>query len=185
MPPSPPRFDTGHRRHSLARRLRKAWTIWGVPLVALGVMAIVWAVFRPPAPDEGWTEVTQDFALCGASDRRAAACVVDGDTVVIGFGEQRRRIRLTGFDTPEINGACDAERTLAQTAKMRLHSWIGEGAFEWNGGASPPRDKYGRELRAARRIAPDGKPQLLSEMMIDAGLAERGGWGARPRDWCR
>ncbi|QPC98930.1 thermonuclease family protein [Qipengyuania soli] len=92
---------------------------------------------------------------------------------------QWRRIRLTGFDAPEMDGACAAERTRAQEAKRALHAWLAGGPFEWNGGADPPRDKYGRELRAARR----GKDEL-ADHMIGLGLAEGGGWTTQRIDWC-
>lgn len=129
-------------------------------------------------------QVTDRFALCGSGGARESGCVVDGDTVVIGFGSQRRRIRLTGFDAPELDGACEAERGLAVTARGRLHQWLSEGAFEWNGADDPPRDQYGRELRRARRVDKDGNTDDLAETMIASGLAAESGWGTEPKDWC-
>ncbi|MEM7779470.1 MAG: hypothetical protein AAF697_03650 [Pseudomonadota bacterium] len=160
------------------------WLLWRVPVLALIVMAAWWFGFRPIAMEQGWVEVTEDFALCGGEGPTAAGCVVDGDTLVIGFGSERRRIRLTGFDAPELEGACGLEEVLAQSAKEELHKWLGEGPFEWNGDADPPRDQYGRELRAARRILPDGSRDYLADAMIATGLAAESGWGTTPRDWC-
>lgn len=147
-------------------------------------MAAWWYGFRPIAQEQGWVEVRHGFAICGASGERQPGCVVDGDTLVIGFGSEQRRIRLTGFDTPELEGACQAESDLARTARQRLHDWLAEGAFEWNGADDPPRDQYGRELRSIRRVSADGSREYLAETMIAAGLASESGWGAAPIDWC-
>lgn len=155
-----------------------------MPILLLFVMAVWWIGFRPVSNEQDWVRVDDSFGLCGAAAPRRAGCVVDGDTVVIGFGSQRRRIRLTGFDAPELNGACDAESRLAITARDRLHQWLDEGPFEWSGGAEPPRDQYGRELRAARRIAQVGRPERLADMMVEAGLASESGWGTVQIDWC-
>lgn len=147
-------------------------------------MAVWYLGFRPIAMEQGWVEVTEDFALCGESGVRAAGCVVDGDTVIIGFGSERRRIRLTGFDAPELDGACEAESQLAAAARIQLYDWLGEGTFEWNGELDPPRDQYGRELRTARRISSNGERDYLAEAMIGSGLAAESGWGATPENWC-
>ncbi|KLE34127.1 thermonuclease family protein [Aurantiacibacter luteus] len=107
---------------------------------------------------------------------RSAVCVVDGDTLRIG----ERRVRLTGFDTPEIEGACPAERVKAVEAREELLRWLNAGPFELDGGADPERDKYGRELRAARRGS-----DLLADHMLAAGLAHGGGWADWGEiDWC-
>ncbi len=110
-------------------------------------------------------DVTLSFPLCAAPGY-AANCVIDGDTIRIG----KRRIRLTGFDAPELNGQCPAERTAARQAQAELVRWLALGPFQLDGGDDPPRDQYGRELRAARRLAPSGELQLLSDHMIAAHL---------------
>lgn len=135
--------------------------------------------------EQDWVRVTDSFGLCGTGTARSDGCVVDGDTVVIGFGSQRRRIRLTGFDAPELEGACAAESERANAARERLHQWLGKGPFEWTGGAKPPRDQYGRELRSARRIGADGRVDDLAEAMINTGFASESGWGAIQVDWCK
>jgi endonuclease YncB( thermonuclease family) len=160
------------------------WLLWRVPVLLLAVMALWWFGFRPFAGEQGWVPVSERFALCGKGGARAASCVVDGDTVVIGGGRAQRRIRLTGFDAPELEGACLAERRLALEAQRALHTWLARGGFEWNGGADPPRDQYGRELRAARRSAPGGRRELLANHMITRGLAGESGWGSSPVNWC-
>lgn len=157
--------------------------MWRVPALALIVMAAWWFVFRPIAQEQGWVTVDEGFALCGGGTRQPG-CVVDGDTVIIGYGSERRRIRLTGFDAPEIDGPCEAERELAIAARAHLHEWLTEGPFEWNGADDPPRDQYGRELRRARRSGADGTSEELAEAMIASGLASESGWGIPRKDWC-
>ena len=75
-----------------------------MPILALIVMGVWWFVIKPITQEQGHVRVETGFALCGEGARQKA-CVVDGDTVHIGFGSDRRRIRLTGFDAPEIDGA--------------------------------------------------------------------------------
>ena len=178
------RFRRPPRRSAARARLVDWWLLWRVPLLALFVMAIWWFAFRPLIQERGWIAVNEDFVICGITGESASGCVVDGDTVVLGFGSERRRIRLTGFDAPELDGACEAERELAITARARLLDWLSAGSFEWNGDAEAPRDQYGRELRAARRIAADGSREYLADTMIASGLASESGWGSYPIDWC-
>ena len=116
------------------------------------------------------------FTLCG--EKRAARCVIDGDTVMLG----QRRVRLTGYDAPELDGACEAERLLARRAQAALRDWLGRGPFQLHGGENPPLDAYGRELRAARRNDAAGQ-EWLAETMLEAGLARNTGWGAGAPGW--
>lgn len=126
-----------------------------------------------------------DFPICGDSSSGAEGCVADGDTIIIGFGKDRRRIRLTGFDTPELNGACAAERKTALDAQKALRDWLALGVFQWNGADAPPYDQYGRELREVRRKSPQGETEYLAQTMIGRGLASESGWGSEPMDWCK
>lgn len=170
------------------------WRKWRFAVVLLVMMAVWWFVWRPEPQQQSWTRVSDGFALCaskpGDSDaadsggNTKAGCVIDGDTLIIGFGPDRRRIRLTGFDAPELDGACPEERRLAIAARTRLHTWLDDGPFEWTGGQDPPYDQYGRELRAASRIGSDGERETLAQVMIDSGLASASGWGSEMRDWC-
>lgn len=169
----PLRFDAAWNRR---RRWRQAWRRWRWLLPALVIAALaLWRGVSGSAGQE-WTLAPRPFTICGQA--RALACVVDGDTVRIG----ERRIRLTGFDAPEMDGACAAERIRAVEAREELARWLNAGAFEMDGGADPPRDRYGRELRAARRASPQGE-ESLADHMVDAGLAEGDGW-LDGRDWC-
>ena len=138
------------------------------------LLVVLWAVSRDRlSPPEPISVVNMRFGICG--ERGGEACVIDGDTLAIG----QRRVRLTGYDAPELEGACEAERAKARAARAELHAWLAKGRFSWTGGTEPPRDQYGRELREARR-----GDALLADHMIDAGLAEGSGWGAVRVEWC-
>ncbi len=167
--------------------LRRWLIIWRVPLLALVVMAAWWFIFRPlmGAGPEEWVQIERSFKICGqGSSAPSQGCVIDGDTLAIGFGGSARRIRITGFDAPELDGACEAESTQAIRARDALHNWLWHGGIEWSGADDPPFDQYGRELRAMRRPLSGGRYEYLAEHMIEAGLAAESGWGTTPRDWC-
>ncbi|WP_221540595.1 thermonuclease family protein [Qipengyuania huizhouensis] len=152
-------------------RKRRGGARWIVVLLLVaGAWLLLRDVLQPPPPVSA---VDMRFGICG--EGASAACVIDGDTLAIG----QRRVRLTGYDAPEMDGACAAERAKAVEARDALSGWLAQGRFSWTGGAEPPRDQYGRELREARR-----GEDLLADHMIAAGLAEGSGWGAEERDWC-
>ncbi|MDY7096772.1 MAG: thermonuclease family protein [Pseudomonadota bacterium] len=158
--------------------------IWRVPVLVTIVSALYWYVVRPITDQQAWSAESTAISLCGEAPR-TSACVIDGDTILISQSGQRpRRIRLTGYDAPELDGACEAERKLALQARRTLAQWLARGPFEWTGADDPPFDQYGRELREVRRAEADGKLQLLADFMIGSGLASESGWGASPTDWC-
>ncbi|MXP31232.1 thermonuclease family protein [Parerythrobacter jejuensis] len=166
----PLRFDARWTRKRRWRaRLRKAGWWLVIALIAAGI----WFARDRLMPVQEWQEVRLDLPICGT--RGAAGCVVDGDTIAIG----KRRVRLTGFDAPELDGACDAEREAARIARSALHDWLAQGPFEWSGGDAPPYDQYGRELRSIRR-----GDEELGETLIARGLARESGWGFPRSDWC-
>ena len=172
------------RRRSRTRRsLVQWWVLWRVPVLLLVIMTSWWFLYRPYVEASAeWVRVEHEFGICGERGR-PIACVSDGDTVTIGYGSTARRIRLTGFDAPEIDGACPAESAEALRAQSALQNWLNRGPLEWDGGSDPPRDRYGRELRRASRVQPDGSRQMLADHMIDTGLAEGpGAWESR--NWC-
>ena len=80
---------------ALVFALAIGWFLWGDRLV-------------PPPPQ---SEVAITFRPCGTPG--SGPCVIDGDTVAIG----QRRVRLTGYDAPEMDGECPAESTEAREAK--------------------------------------------------------------------
>ena len=169
------------------RRKRRRWRrpkfaslrVW----LLLAILLVLWFGLREAgfvgdrfdAPER----VTQQFPLCSGHGY-TANCVVDGDTIRIG----ERRIRLTGLDAPEIEGACQRESDLALAARDELHRWLARGPFELSGGTQPPRDQYGRELRAARRTGSDGEVEMLADVMVAKGLAESDGWTIGGNGWC-
>ena len=113
------------------------------------------------------------FPLCSGPVRET--CVVDGDTIWY----RSEKIRLVGFDTPEIsNPGCARERQLGEMAKLRLQGWLNEGAFSLEPNPEGRRkDRYGRSLLAISRSG-----ENVAEVMLAEGLAERRGssWNA----WC-
>ena len=157
------------KRRSL-RSSRKTLVTWALLVALIAAGLLLGNRLNPPEPV---TAVGMTFRLCGTPG--PGPCVIDGDTLAIG----KRRVRLTGFDAPEMDGACKLEVAKANRAKLELHRWLARGRFEWTGGTEPPYDRYGRELRGARR-----GDDLLADHMIGAGLAEGSGWGASAVDWC-
>lgn len=180
--PRPPRFR--RKRKNSFGLLANWWLLWRVPILALVVMAAWWFVFQPMIQEQGWVRVTDRFSMCRGDGERQPGCVVDGDTVVVGFGDAQRRIRLTGYNAPELDGACAAESELAVAASLKLQQWLNAGPFEWDGTDDAPRDQYGREVRAARRTAADGTHEYLADVMIDSGNAADSSWGSARPDWC-
>lgn len=178
--PRKPRFRKGRADVGIATW----WTIWRVPILLAVVSAGWWFLYRPYIEEQGWQQVPFNFAQCGESWAGAQGCVVDGDTVIIGSGNARRRIRLTGFDAPEIDGACAAESARALEAKSALYQWLTRGPFEWTDDENMSRDQYGRELREVSRPTSDGPREYLARHMIGRNLASESGWGAGATDWC-
>ena len=173
----PPRFHT--RPFPRRKRRRRLWPRLR-PLLTFVLLLGAFLVFRQftHVPEE-WAPAPRGLSICG-SGPSAAGCVIDGDTIAIG----QRRIRLTGYNAPELAGECAAETALALRARDELHRWINAGPVSFDGGTQPPYDKYGRELRAARRVAANGRTEDLATHMIDAGLAQSTGWGAVRGGWC-
>ena len=153
-------------------------------IAVLLAVAAWWMGLFPPLTERDWRPVSTTFAVCGQSSGRAAGCVVDGDSLLIGFGKDRRRIRLTGYDAPELDGACEAESKRAIEARDALAAWLSNAPFQWDGGDEPPRDQYGRELREVSRPDQQGNREYLAETMIARGLASANGWGDVAVDWC-
>ncbi len=107
-----------------------------------------------------------------ASAERIAQ-VIDGDTVVTARGE---KVRLMGFDTPEIRGECPRERAMARQATAMLQHLAASGlTLERRG-----RDRYGRTLVTATTPGDSD----VAATLIRAGLAHPYG-GRGPRGgWC-
>ena len=117
---------------------------------------------------------------CADVPRVAPTCVIDGDTIRI----EGETVRLTGLDTPEVRGACEAERIAAEVATRELVAWLNEGAFTMRG-PSRDTDKYGRPLRQLYRGSPPpfGTGETAADALIEAGVARPYSGEAR-RGWC-
>ena len=106
------RFQTRLRRKRHGTSMLAAWWAWWrAPIFLTIIMGVWWFILRPAtAPDDFGAAPFQSglqFGLCGEKDA-GLACVIDGDTLYISSGNQARRIRITGYDAPELDGACEA-----------------------------------------------------------------------------
>ncbi|NEY88848.1 thermonuclease family protein [Tabrizicola oligotrophica] len=123
--------------------------------------------------------------LWSAADRwapyhgAAAACrvghVIDGDTVELRCGAERRSARLVGVDTPETHDPkCPAEAALGRKATERLRALLAAGPVAvFRQGF----DKYRRDLVVLTVAGRDVGAVLVAEGLARAyhGGA-RGGW---------
>lgn len=128
------------------------------------------------------TPSQQDPSTSAQSEFEAAGCrvqrVVDGDTIAIACpGEGARKVRLTGFDTPETyRPRCAAERARGQQATRHLRTLVARAetvALHRNGV-----DRYGRLLG---RLVLDSTD--IARHMVSEGLAVPYA-GGRRRSWC-
>lgn len=165
-----------------AAQFRSRW--FGVAMIALPMGAFSAIVFAPSVSEGIVAEAAVGFAgpadseqayfpICDGPER--VTCVVDGDTIWY----RGQKIRLVGFDTPEIsNPGCDREARLGDWARMRLQKWLNAGAFSLDPNPDGrDRDRYGRSLLVVSRGGENVGAMLLAE-----GLAERR--GGRTNVWC-
>jgi endonuclease YncB( thermonuclease family) len=111
----------------------------------------------------------------------AAPCqvtkVTDGDTIRMTCGRTAHRVRLLGFDTPEIfHPKCTAERQAGLQAARLMRRLVATGRVtqvEFKG-----RDHYGRDLAHVQIAGTD-----LASAMLASGLALPYA-GHRHPDWC-
>ncbi|MEO9340772.1 thermonuclease family protein [Mesorhizobium sp. SB112] len=97
------------------------------------------------------------------------SCVVDGDTIWF----KGEKIRLEGFNAPDMSGSCQLESALAMRSLDRLRSMLDGAAFtiERNG-----KDRYDRTL-ATVRVHVD-----VGNQLVDEGLAHV--WRGWKESWC-
>jgi micrococcal nuclease len=145
------------------RRLRSR-LVW-VVVAIVGIPALVdggLGAFRPVRDVAGSCRIMQ---------------VVDGDTLRLWCGSGIERVRLTGFDAPELySPKCFAETLAAQKAKWALRWMIWQGS-DWRI-VREGRDRYGRSLVG---LSDGARP--IATRMIAAGHARAYGGGARD-GWC-
>jgi endonuclease YncB( thermonuclease family) len=155
------------------------------PFMLLGILASLYigagdpALIEPPGFLSSEPEpVSANFTRCGPG--RGAACVIDGDTFKIG----QRRIRVIGIDAPETHPPrCAEEARLGEEATAKLRELLNQGAFEMVAPVYGTTDRYGRDLRVARRKLPDGSMQSIAADMRTSGLARRYAGGFK-LGWC-
>lgn len=112
---------------------------------------------------------------------RAADCavtrVVDGDTLHLTCAGVRHKVRLLGFDTPEVSRpGCAGEAVAGARATRVLQALVATGpvtALRFEG-----KDRYGRDLGA---LAIGGRD--VAAVMLASGLA-RVYDGGRRQGWC-
>ena len=105
--------------------------------------------------------------------QRQDITVIDGDTITW----KTVRMRLMGFDTPELSGRCNLERHLAQDAKDRLHSLLAA-ATDIELVRRAEQDRYGRLLAW---LIIDGRD--VGRVLISESLARPYESGQR-KVWC-
>lgn len=97
-------------------------------------------------------------------------CVVDGDT----FWLQGEKIRLMDIDTPEVGGACEAERVMSARSAGRLAELLSGGVIEI--------ERHGQDhfKRTLGVVSVDGRK--VGDIMISEGLARP--WAGQREAWC-
>lgn len=106
-------------------------------------------------------------------DTFSAQIMLEGDIAIT------VRVRLINIDTPEMNGKCPAEITMAQSAKDLLATLIPRGTSVDLRNIKD--DKYLGRINA-NVILPDGRD--VGNILIDSGLARPYNGGKR-KPWCK
>ena len=110
--------------------------------------------------------------------------IFDGDTFAgrVALADDTKitvRVRLINIDTPEMNGKCAAEITMAHSAKDLLATLIPRGTTVDLRNIKD--DKYLGRINA-NVILPDGRD--VGNILIDSGLARPYNGGKR-KPWCK
>jgi endonuclease YncB( thermonuclease family) len=149
-----------------------------IALVTISIITATPGAYEPPAFLQSAREtISGTFTRCGKG--RGYYCVVDGDTFRIG----KRKIRVVGIDTAEVDARCPAEQVQAEQSTAALQAWLNRGAFGMTARIDNPYDRYGRELRIVKRIEADGREDRLADWMQTNGGA-RGYLGGWRGGWC-
>lgn len=167
-------------------RLRRLWDALKWWLATALLVGVLWyflggtqRIGPEQLPPPSSAEMIQPpFTRCGRG--RAANCVVDGDTIMVG----QRTIRVIGIDAPEIHPPrCPDEAAKGEAAANELLRLANQAPLTLAGPQPPVRDEYGRELRHLLRARADGTVQSLADDLV-AGQFVRP-YLRGPRDpWC-
>lgn len=95
-----------------------------------------------------------------------AYAVIDGDTidVVDTVDGESLRVRIIGYDTPELHGECEAERVAARVETQALELHLASGCFSAVINAERPEDRFGHILARVYVEETD-----VAALMIDGG----------------
>ncbi len=128
--------------------------------VVLGIVGLLWAGAVDAAP-----------LPCQVSQ------VIDGDTLHLVCDGVDHRVRLLGFDTPEISHSrCAAEANAGARAAEVLRRLVATGPVTYV--RFDGKDRYGRDLGEVAIAGQD-----VARIMLGSGLA-RPYAGGRRRGWC-
>jgi micrococcal nuclease len=110
--------------------------------------------------------------LAAPANARQACRAIDGDSLVCGS----ERIRVVGFDAPELRGQCRAEVRLARAARARMQQLVARGiTLERRG-----QDRYRRTLAVVRVRG----GQDVAHIMIRERLGRAYDGSGRRQGWC-
>lgn len=112
----------------------------------------------------------EGLAMPLCSGRNRVTCIVDGDTIWV----RGEKIRLEGFNTPEMKGQCKRESDLAKQAQRRLRELLDGVPFSISRSGT---DRFGRTLATIRTAEGD-----VGKVLIREGLAHV--WRGRQENWC-
>lgn len=158
----------------------KWWLGAAMLIAAMGLIAQYWPGRVAPAtmPTGPAEVIAGPFVRCGKG--RAAGCVPDGDTLIIGT----RKIRIIGIDAPELHPSrCPAEAEKGEAAAQSLLALVNQGPFTLAGPTPVVRDEYGRELRHLLRARPDGSVQSIADDLVTTRTVRPYLHGSRD-PWC-
>ncbi len=126
----------------------------------------------------GFMFMTSAHAVPGVVDYHFDGDTFSAQVKLAPDAEITVRVRLINVDTPEMNGACQAEKIMAQSARDLLKTIIPRGTIVELENIKD--DKYLGRIDA-NVVLSDGRD--VGEILIDSGLGRRYSGGKR-KSWC-
>ncbi|MBA3677404.1 MAG: thermonuclease family protein [Sphingosinicella sp.] len=169
-----PRFVQARPYRPRRRRSRLSWG--EIRLTLLGGVAIGLVYFSYGGGELALPGTHGEVGVTSGGARVEdpwAASITDGDT----FRYHGQKIRIADIDTPEVDGRCEYESTLAAKATDRMETLLHAGPFEMLPNSGRDEDVYGRKLRIVTRGG-----QSLGDQLVAEGLART--WSGRREPWC-